>query len=107
VTGVHFSQWNEAQFHKIQNNLEKSAMSKTFPGLQIDEKHSLAICKEIGERLRIDLSENPPLSSNLARLMLLLQELDHQASPSIVPKQDQAVRLPDATQNRPPARMRA
>jgi hypothetical protein len=81
-------------------------MSKTFPGLQIDEKHSLAICKEIGERLRIDLSENPPLSSNLARLMQLLQELD-QASPSIVPKQDEAVRVPDATQSRPPARMRA
>ena len=41
-------------------------MSKHLDGILIDETHSLAICTEIGERLRSILNENAPVPARLA-----------------------------------------
>jgi hypothetical protein len=60
-------------------------MSSIVSRIQIDETHCQAIREEIGERLRIELKNNPPMPLSLLRLIARLPELDHQASPSIVP----------------------
>ena len=56
--------------------------------IAIDETHSLAICTEIGERLRSVLDVNAPLPASLAVLVARLSELDFHESPSIVPAID-------------------
>jgi hypothetical protein len=53
--------------------------------VQIDHKHSRAICAEIGERLRFEWNESQPLPPRLSVLMERLQELDQHDAPSIVP----------------------
>ena len=58
-------------------------MSKHLDGILIDETHSLAICTEIGERLRSILNENAPAPPRLAALLARLNELDFHESPSI------------------------
>jgi hypothetical protein len=58
-------------------------MSKHLDGILIDETHSLAICTEIGERLRSILNENAPVPARLAALLARLDELDFYESPSI------------------------
>ena len=60
-------------------------MSTSFANIQMDEEHSLAICAEIGDRLRIALGEPRPISPDLAKLIARLDELDHHDLPSIVP----------------------
>ena len=60
-------------------------MSTRLASIQIDEEHSLAICAEIGDRLRIALGASPPMPPDLARLIARLDELEHHDSPSIVP----------------------
>ena len=60
-------------------------MSSAVSRIQIDETHCQAIVQEIGERLRIELKNNPPMPLSLLRLIARLPELDHHASPSIVP----------------------
>jgi len=59
-------------------------MSKHLDGILIDETHSLAICTEIGERLRSILNENAPVPARLAALLARLDEWDFHESPSIV-----------------------
>jgi hypothetical protein len=54
----------------------------------IDETHSLAICTEIGERLRLALNVNAPMPLELTLLLARLDELDIHESPSIVPAMD-------------------
>ena len=45
--------------------------------IEIDQKHSLAICAEIGRRLRSELNdESQPVAQNLSRLMAELEEVD-------------------------------
>jgi hypothetical protein len=65
-------------------------MSNMIADIQIDEMHCEAIRQEIGERLRIELKGNPPMPLSLLRLIARLPELDHHASPSIVPSPDEA-----------------
>jgi hypothetical protein len=60
-------------------------MSSIVSRIQIDETHCQAIREEIGERLRIELKNNPPMPLSLLRLIARLPELDHHDSPSIVP----------------------
>ena len=67
------------------NEPEKKIVAKNLAAIQISEEHSSAICAEIGDRLRIALSDLPPVPPNLARLMARLSELDEHDSPSIVP----------------------
>lgn len=59
-------------------------MSKHFANVSIDEIHSMAICTEIGERLRSVLSESSPIPAKLAVLLARLGELDFCESPSII-----------------------
>jgi hypothetical protein len=54
-------------------------------GVSIDQKHSRAICQEIGERLRIEWKEAPPMPRRLSELMERLQQLDPHDAPSIAP----------------------
>ena len=65
-------------------------MSNMIADIQIDEMHCEAIREEIGERLRIELKGNAPMPLSLLRLIARLPELDHHASPSIVPSLDDA-----------------
>ena len=51
----------------------------------IDETHSMAICTEIGERLRSVLTVDAPMPPRLTALLARLAELDFHESPSIVP----------------------
>jgi hypothetical protein len=53
--------------------------------IQIDSKHSMAICREIGERLAPETQERPPLPQHLLVLMERLRELDENEVPSIAP----------------------
>ena len=64
-------------------------MARNPATIQISEEHSSAICAEIGDRLRIALSDLPPVPPNLARLIARLGELDEHDSPSIVPSIDE------------------
>lgn len=55
--------------------------------MQLEHKQNDAIRLEIGERLKAMLAREPPnLPPSLARLLHRFQELDHDASPSIVPE---------------------
>lgn len=60
-------------------------MSRHVANVSIDEAHSIAICTEIGERLRSVLVVSAPMPPKLAMLLARLDELDFQESPSIVP----------------------
>jgi hypothetical protein len=60
-------------------------MSKHFANVSIDETHSIAICIEIGERLRSVLRVSAPIPAKLAALVARLDELEFHESPSIVP----------------------
>ena len=51
--------------------------------IDIDHRHSRAILREIGERLRGSLREEPELPENLRKLVDRLHEFEDQ-SPSIV-----------------------
>ena len=54
--------------------------------VEIDSIHSRAICKEIGERLRISLSrESPELPPRMRTQLDQLRKLEAADSPSIVP----------------------
>jgi hypothetical protein len=55
--------------------------------LKIDTTHSLAICEEIGDRLRQILGPKTigPLPPHLQNLLEQLAKLDHEATPSLVP----------------------
>ena len=54
--------------------------------VEIDSIHSRAICKEIGERLRISLSREPPeLHPRMGTQLDQLRKLEASDSPSIVP----------------------
>ena len=52
--------------------------------IDIDHRHSLAISREIGERLQASLSVEPELPPSVRNQIERLRELDGQ-SPSIVP----------------------
>jgi hypothetical protein len=52
--------------------------------IDIDNGHSRAIVREIGERLRMSLKPNPELPASLKMQIDRLHELEEQ-SPSIVP----------------------
>jgi hypothetical protein len=65
-------------------------MPTRHANIQMDEEHSLAICAEIGDRLRIALGDPSPIPPNLARLIARLDELDHHDSPSIIPSVENA-----------------
>jgi hypothetical protein len=54
--------------------------------VQIERKHSYAICAEIGERLRFELKVSEPMSPGLSKLVERLPELDHYDAPSIAPR---------------------
>jgi hypothetical protein len=55
--------------------------------MQLEHKHNEAIRVEIGERLKAMLAREPPnLPPSLTRLLHRFQELDRDASPSIVPE---------------------
>jgi hypothetical protein len=56
--------------------------------VQIERKHSYAICAEaeIGERLRFELNVSEPMSPGLSKLVERLPELDHHDAPSIAPR---------------------
>lgn len=60
-------------------------MSRRVANVSIDEAHSLAICTEIGERLRSVLVVSAPMPPKLTLLLARLDELDFHESPSIVP----------------------
>jgi hypothetical protein len=66
-------------------------MSRHFANVSIDEIHSMAICAEIGERLRSVLGESSPLPARLAVLLAKLDELDFCESPSIIPSMENEV----------------
>lgn len=55
--------------------------------LKIDITHSLAICEEIGDRLRQILGPKTigPVPPHLQNLLEQLAKLDHEATPSLVP----------------------
>ena len=53
--------------------------------ISIDETHSLAICIEIGERLRSVFKVSAPIPPKLAALVARLDESDFHESPSIAP----------------------
>ncbi len=54
--------------------------------ISFDENHSIAICIEIGERLRSVLKVNEePIPAKLAALVARLDELEFHESPSIAP----------------------
>lgn len=55
--------------------------------IDIDHRHSRAILREIGERLRGSLKEEPELPENLRKQVDRLNECEDQ-SPSIVPRMD-------------------
>jgi hypothetical protein len=64
--------------------------------LNIDSIHSLAICDEIGERLRIML--RPDTGGLPVRLQILIDRLadqDRQSAPSIVPDLDDMIWQPE------------
>jgi hypothetical protein len=52
--------------------------------IDIDPKHSQAIAREMGERLRTFLKEEPELPGSLRAQIDRLRKLDEQ-SPSIIP----------------------
>jgi hypothetical protein len=66
-------------------------MSRHFANVSIDEIHSMAICTEIGERLRSVLGESSPLPARLAVLLAKLDELDFCESPSIIPSMENEI----------------
>jgi hypothetical protein len=52
--------------------------------IDIDHRHSRAIVQEIGERLRVVLTEEPELPESLGAQIDRLRQLEEQ-SPSIIP----------------------
>ena len=58
--------------------------------IDIDRGHSFAIVREIGEKLRASLKEQPELSANLRTQIDRLRELEYRASPSIIPSAAEA-----------------
>jgi hypothetical protein len=52
--------------------------------IDIDHKHSHAIVREIGERLRVSLKPEPELPASVRTQINRLRELEEQ-SPSIIP----------------------
>jgi hypothetical protein len=54
--------------------------------VQIERKHSYAICSEIGERLRLELKVSQPMSPGLSKLVERLPELDQHDAPSVAPR---------------------
>jgi hypothetical protein len=58
--------------------------------IDIDRSHSFAILREIGERLRASLREQPELSASLRKQIDRLRELEYRASPSIIPSESAA-----------------
>ena len=54
--------------------------------LQIDPVHTRAIMKEVAERLRLMLEQQPEPGSSLQKLISRLPELDDDDSPPIAPK---------------------
>ncbi len=52
--------------------------------IDIDHKHSRAIVREIGERLRASLKPEPELPASIRTQIHRLRELEEQ-SPSIIP----------------------
>jgi hypothetical protein len=73
----------------LQNEPARTIVARDPAKIQISEEHSSAICAEIGDRLRIALNRLAPVSSDLARLITRLGELDEHHSPSIVPSIDE------------------
>jgi hypothetical protein len=53
--------------------------------IDIDHTHSRAIIREIGERLRMLLREEPELPASLGMQIDRLRQSEDQESPSIVP----------------------
>jgi hypothetical protein len=91
VTIHHWDQFSEL-VTRSRLGLVKSEMQHTLEprmldrNIQIDETHSRAICREIGERLRISLSQRTSkLPESMRRQLNRLRELDEGVSPSIVP----------------------
>ena len=67
--------------------------------MELDAKHNQAVREEIGETLRTLLSrESPSVPPRLRRILRRFQELDHEASPSIVPDMPRIV--PDMPRER-------
>jgi hypothetical protein len=54
--------------------------------VQIERKHSYAICAEIGERLRLELNVSQSIPPGLSKLVERLRELDQHDAPSIAPR---------------------
>ena len=63
-------------------------MSKNNANVSIDETHSMAICTEIGERLRWEFKDSGPMPLKLTVLLARVSELDFHESPSMVPSMD-------------------
>jgi hypothetical protein len=64
--------------------------------MTLEPNHNCAIREEIAERLKASLAPEPPnVSPYLDRLLGRFRELDHDASPSIVPDEDPAVERPE------------
>ena len=59
--------------------------------VNIDHRHSRAICDEIGERLQSHLRIEPELPASMRKQVHRLQELEGE-SPSIVPDMEQGFR---------------
>jgi lipopolysaccharide biosynthesis regulator YciM len=60
--------------------------------IDIDHRHSRAILREIGERLRGSLREEPELTENLRKQVDRLNEFEDQ-SPSIVPRWTERLKM--------------
>ena len=65
--------------------------------IDIDHRHSRAILREIGERLRGSLREEPELPENLRKQVDRLKEFEDQ-SPSIVPRWTERLEMNDEQQ---------
>ncbi|RZN16131.1 hypothetical protein CWO90_40520 [Bradyrhizobium sp. Leo121] len=61
-----------------------SELPAVLAGVELDHKHSRAIVREIGERLRASLKPEPELPASIRTQVNRLRELESQ-SPSIIP----------------------
>jgi hypothetical protein len=69
--------------------------------MALEPMHNYAIREEIGERLKTLLArERSNLPPSLARLLHRFDELDHVASPSIVPEADPEAERPEPSSAR-------